>query len=145
MAIDPKLLNDLIEQQKVIVRELDRLLGSYTASMNKPLQELPELNKEAAEELRRQMEQMETTLAPYRDMSRRFHEMVEPQMKKLQDAVAAMKPQFDAMAKMASSAAETMEKTVRTWAAQWNPGKKPEPEEKKQESNGDKGEKACVR
>jgi hypothetical protein len=26
MAMDPKLLNDLLEQQKVIVRELDRLL-----------------------------------------------------------------------------------------------------------------------
>ena len=34
MAMDPKLLNDLLEQQKVIVRELDRLLGPYTESMN---------------------------------------------------------------------------------------------------------------
>ena len=64
---------------------------------------------------------METTLAPYHDMSRRFQEMVGPQMKTLQDAVAAMKPQFDAVAKMASGAAEAMEKAVRTWAPKLNP------------------------
>ena len=82
-------------------------------------------------ELRSQVEQMETTLGPYHDMSRRFQEMVGPQMKTLQDAVVAMKPQFDAMAKMASGAAEAMEKAVRTWAPKLNPSKKPEPEEKK--------------
>ena len=131
MAMDPKLLNDLLEQQKVIVRELDRLLGPYTESMNKLLQQLPELNDEAAEELRRQVEQMETTLGPYHDMSRRFQEMVGPQMKTLQDAMVAMKPQFDAMAKMASGAAEAMEKAVRTWAPKLNLSKKPEAEEKK--------------
>ena len=42
--------------------------------------ELPELNDKVAEELRRQVEQ-----GPYRDMSRRFQEMVGPQMKTLQD------------------------------------------------------------
>ena len=82
-------------------------------------------------ELRSQVEQMETTLGPYHDMSRRFQEMVGPQMKTLQDAVVAMKPQFDAMAKMASGAAEAMEKAVRTWAPKLNPSKKPAAEEKK--------------
>ena len=43
----------------------------------------------------------------------------------------AMKPQFDAMAKMASGAAEAMEKAVRTWAPKLNPSEKPEAEEKK--------------
>jgi methyl-accepting chemotaxis protein len=135
MAIDPRLLNDLIEQQKVIVRELNRLLDPYTESMNKLLQQLPDLNKEAAEELRRQLKQMETTLGSYRAMSRRFQEMVGPQMKTLQDAVAAMKPQFDAMAKRTSSATEAMEKIVRSWALKLNPKphadeKKPGPDEK---------------
>jgi len=139
MAVDPKLLNDLIEQQKVVVRELDRLLGPYAASMNKLLQELPQLNQEAAEELRRQIDQMETTLRPYRDMSRRFQQMVGPQMKTFQDAAAALRPQFDAVAKIMSGAADAMEKAVREWAPKLNPNiKRDENRPTSDETNGNK-------
>ena len=112
MTDEPKILTELLAQQKQIMEQL----GAYGNKMEELIQQFP--GNEMAEQLKREMAAMDEIAKPYQEMMRLAQETFAPQMKLMQEAMAMMKPQFDAMTAMATAmkpAIEAMQQASMAW------------------------------